>query len=264
MEKHDFLSASDAFSLRYDKFKELIAQSKNIVFFGGAGVSTGSGIPDFRSKDGLYNNMPKEYSDVEPEYMLSRKCLYVQPKLFFTFYRTVMDVRDYEPNAVHKYLARLEEQGKMAGVVTQNIDMLHEAAGTKKLFKIHGTVSTNHCENCGKVWGKDYIFDDTEPVPRCVCGGMVRPDVVLYGELLPQEAFSGAADAIRKSDLLIVCGTSLTVQPAAGLIDYYIGENMVIINQEPTKYDQWADVVFHEDMNEIFGKLMAEEKESKQ
>lgn len=259
----DFLTASDPFLLRYDRLKELIAQSKNIVFFGGAGVSTGSGIPDFRSKDGLYNNMPKEYSDVEPEYMLSHKCLYTQPELFFTFYRTVMDVRDYKPNAVHKYLARLEEQGKMRGVVTQNIDMLHEAAGSRKLFKIHGTVSTNHCENCGKVWGKDYIFDNTEPVPRCACGGMVRPDIVLYGEPLPQKAFSGAADAIRKSDLLIVCGTSLTVMPAAGLIDYYTGENMVIINEQPTKYDQWADVVFREDMNEIFEKLMAEEKESK-
>lgn len=256
MMERDFLTASDPFSLRYDKFKELIVQSKNIVFFGGAGVSTGSGIPDFRSKNGLYNNMPKEYSNVEPEYMLSHKCLYTQSELFFAFYRAVMDVRDYEPNAVHKYLARLEEQGKMRGVVTQNIDMLHEAAGSKKLFKIHGTVSTNHCEKCGKVWGKDFIFDNTDPIPRCACGGMVRPDVVLYGEPLPQDAYSGALNAIRSADLMIVCGTSLTVEPAASLVSNYLGENLVIINKQPTRHDPWADVVFRENMNEIFEQLL--------
>ncbi|MCR5129659.1 MAG: NAD-dependent protein deacylase [Lachnospiraceae bacterium] len=259
---NEFLSASESFSLRFERFKELIDTSKRIVFFGGAGVSTGSGIPDFRGKDGLYNNMPEEYKAYEPEYMLSHTCLYTKPELFFTFYRKVMDVRGYKPNAVHKYLAKLEEQGKVAGVVTQNIDLLHEAAGSRKLFKIHGTVSANHCEKCGKVRGKDFIFDNTDPIPRCVCGGMVRPDVVLYEEPLPQDAYSGAKNAIRSADLMIVCGTSLTVEPAASLVSNYVGENLVIINRQPTKYDQWADIVFHEDMNEIFRKLMAEEKES--
>ena len=261
MSEYEFLTASEPFSLRYEKLKELIARAQRIVFFGGAGVSTGSGIPDFRSKNGLYYNMPEEYGEVEPEYMLSHKCLYTQPELFFIFYRTVMDVRSYKPNNVHKYLAKLEKQGKMEAVVTQNIDMLHEAAGTTKLFKIHGTIAKNHCCSCGKIWGKDYIFDDTDPIPRCACGGMVRPNVVLYEEPLPPDQFSGAREALRKADLLIVCGTSLTVEPAAGLVSEYHGENMVIINEQPTKYDQWADVVFHEDMNEIFGKL--EETEDK-
>ena len=259
METH-FLTANDPFSERFDMLRSFIDQSKHIVFFGGAGVSTGSGIPDFRSADGLYNNMPEEYKDVQPEYMLSHSCLYNKPKMFYTFYRKMMDLRAYEPNSVHKYLAKLEQDGKMEAVVTQNIDLLHEKAGTRKLFKIHGTIDSNHCEMCRKIiHDENFIFDSTNDIPRCSCGGMVRPDVVLYEEALPKDQFGGAINAIRNADLLIVCGTSLTVFPAANLVDE-LNENgkLVIINRQSTKYDGWSDIVFHEDMNDIFDRLLAE------
>lgn len=252
----DFLTETDPFEIRFNTLKQYISQAQHITFFGGAGVSVGSGIPDFRSKNGLYNNMPKGYRNVKPEYMLSKSCLNENPELFFAFYKNIMDVRGYEPNSVHKYLAKLEANGKMEAVITQNVDLLHEAAGTKKLFKIHGTVAQNHCSKCHKIYDKDYIFNDTNTVPRCECGGIIRPNVVLYGEQLPEDQVDGAIDALHNTDLLIVCGTSLTVQPAASFISESRASMMVVINQQSTDYDCWADIVFREDMNTIFDKLL--------
>lgn len=255
--KPEFLSASEPFGKRFDALKALIDKSSNIVFFGGAGVSTGSGISDFRSPNGLYNNMPEKYRDVQPEYMLSNRCLYNDPELFFTFFRTVMDVRKYKPNTVHKYLAWLESQNKIRAVVTQNVDTLHETAGTKKLFKIHGTGASSTCCMCRKKFDENFIFENTDPIPRCTCGGLVRPDVVLYGESLPDDQVIGAIEAIKEADLLIACGTSLTVQPAASFVSYMPGNaSLVIINRDSTQYDSWADISFREDMNDIFEKLM--------
>jgi len=252
-----FLTEKDPFDTRFKALKSCINLAQHITFFGGAGVSVGSGIPDFRSAGGLYNNMPKEYQDVQPEYMLSRSCMIEKPEMFFTFYKNIMDVRGYQPNSVHKYLAKLEAAGKMEAVITQNVDMLHEAAGTKKLYKIHGTVAQNHCDKCHKVYDKDYIFNDTAPVPVCECGGVIRPDVVLYGEQLPEDQVVGALTSLHNTDLLIVCGTSLTVQPAASFVSECTASTMVIINQQPTSYDQWADIVFREDMNTIFDALLS-------
>ena len=254
----NFLTETDPFETRFNRLKTYIAQASHISFFGGAGVSVGSGIPDFRSPNGLYNNMPENYRHVEPEYMLSRTCLLENPEMFFTFYKNVMDVRGYEPNSVHKYLAKLETEGKIEAVITQNVDLLHEAAGTQKIFKLHGTVASNHCDHCKATYDKDYIFNDNRPVPRCTCGGVIRPDVVLYGEQLPEKEVTGALEALHNTDLLIVCGTSLTVQPAASFVSDCTASKMVIINQQPTAYDNWADIVFREDMNTIFTALLGE------
>lgn len=249
---------------RLQKFFEIIKNSDKICFFGGAGVSTGSGIPDFRSKNGLYNDVDVEFSQYSPEYYLSSACLNHNPKIFYNFYRKKMDARNYEPNMVHKVLAKLEEQGKMTGVVTQNIDMLHEKAGTKKLFKIHGTIGENHCIVCGKTYGIDYIFDDTNAIPRCETGKsnhFVRPNVVLYGEQLPNKDVKGAIEAIENANCLIICGTSLTVEPAASMVNYFANNcndektHLIIINRDETTQDKFADIVFHEDMNEIFLEL---------
>lgn len=252
------MDMSYSYEDRLKKFKSIINECNRIVFFGGAGVSTGSGIPDFRSKDGLYNNLPKEYSKYSPEYLLSNGCFNHNPKVFYTFYKKMMDVREYEPNVVHNYLAKLEEEGKCLGIVTQNIDTLHEKAGSKKLFKIHGTIDKNHCIKCGKEYDINYIFDSTEVIPRCSCGRencFVRPNVVLYEENLPKDAMNGAMDIIERADCLIISGTSLTVQPAASLVSYTSAKYIVIVNREPTSYDTFADVVFREDMNDVFSRL---------
>ena len=240
------------------KLNEIINKSKRICYFGGAGVSTGSGIPDFRSEDGLYNNIDNEFKNFKPEYLLSNQCFNHNPKVFYSFYRKKMDARPYEPNVVHKTLALLEEQGKLNGLVTQNIDMLHEKAGSKKIYKIHGTIGVNHCIKCGKEFDINYIFDSEESIPRCDCGrqnNYVRPNVVLYGENLPKDAVDGALTAIENADCLIICGSSLQVQPAATYVSSFIGENLIIINREPTPYDAYADLVFHEDMNLVFDDL---------
>ncbi|AOZ97575.1 NAD-dependent protein deacylase [Butyrivibrio hungatei] len=213
------------------KFIEWMDDSKNVVFFGGAGVSTESGIPDFRSKDGLYNQHDIRFDKYQPEYLLSHSCLIYEPKVYYEFHRQKMDTRDIEPNNAHKYLAALEETGKLKGIVTQNIDGLHQKAGSKVVYEIHGSALRNYCMSCGKEYPDDYIFESDEPIPKCSCGGTIRPDITLYEEGLPEDQVSGAIDAISKADMLIIGGTSLTVYPAASFINYFRGRYLVIINE---------------------------------
>ena len=209
-----------------EKLQELIDQSNNIVFFGGAGVSTESGLKDFRGKDGLY----KENIGISPEYLLSNRCLYNDTKLFYDYYRKNLDTTNIEPNITHKYLTKLESSGKLKAIITQNIDGLHQKAGSINVLEIHGSTYRNYCDTCLKEYPSDYIFKSTgEPV--CNCGGLIRPDVVLYGESLP-DSFSKSIEYISKCDLLIVAGTSLTVMPASSLIEYFRGKSLVIINNK--------------------------------
>lgn len=219
----------------YDKLREYIEESNNIVFFGGAGVSTESGIPDFRSKDGLYNQHDIQFDKYEPEYLLSRECLYNNPKVFYEFYRQKMDTRNIEPNITHNVLAKMERIGKLKAIVTQNIDGLHQKAGSKNVFEIHGTTQRNYCSKCKKEYPSDYIFTTNESIPKCKCRGQIRPYVTLYGEQLPQNAIMCAINAIQNADMLIVGGTSLQVYPAANYISYFSGEHLVVINREKIK-----------------------------
>ena len=239
------------------QFLQYVEESKRIVFFGGAGVSTESGIPDFRSKDGLYNQHDVQFEKYSPEYLLSRDCLYDASKVFYEFYRQKMDVRNIEPNITHKVLAKLEAMGKLEAVVTQNIDGLHQKAGSKNVYEIHGTTQRNYCEKCHKKYPADYIFHTSEAVPRCECGGMIRPDVTLYGENLPDEAVDNAIYAIRSADLLIIAGTSLKVYPAAGFIRYFAGNHLVVMNKEKLNVpiNKAADLMFCEPMGNIFAEL---------
>ncbi len=213
------------------KLKELIDSSENIVFFGGAGVSTESGIPDFRSKDGLYNQHDVRFDKYQPEYLLSHSCLVYEPKVYYEFHRQKMDTRNIEPNNAHKYLAALEKTGKLKGVVTQNIDGLHQKAGSRVVYEIHGSALRNYCMSCGKEYPEDYIFESEEPIPKCSCGGIIRPDITLYEEGLPEDQVSGAIEALSKADMLIIGGTSLSVYPAASFINYFRGKSLVVINE---------------------------------
>lgn len=226
-----------------------IDASCRIVFFGGAGVSTDSGIPDFRSQNGLYH-MQYKYP---PEQILSHTFLLAHPDEFWRFCRDKLIGKSYSPNVVHTTLAQWERQGKLLAVITQNIDDLHEKAGTKQLYKLHGSTARNYCMRCGKF----YALADlpSGPTPRCVCGGVIRPDVVLYEEALDDEVVEGAVRALEQADLLIVAGTSLAVYPAAGLLQYYGGRRMVLINRDPTPYDGAAQLVLHENLSEVFGAL---------
>lgn len=216
----------------YDKLREYIEESNNIVFFGGAGVSTESGISDFRSKDGLYNQHDVQFDKYEPEYLLSRECLYNNPKVFYEFYRQKMDTRNIEPNITHKVLAKMEEIGKSKAIVTQNIDGLHQKAGSKNVFEIHGTTQRNYCSKCKMEYHADFLFDTKETIPKCECGGLIRPDVTLYGENLSNDAVNDAVEAISNADMLIIGGTSLKVYPAANYISYFSGNHLVVINRE--------------------------------
>jgi NAD-dependent deacetylase len=218
-------------SEQIEKLKELIDNSERVVFFGGAGVSTESGIPDFRSKDGLYNQHDVRFDRYQPEYLLSHSCLVYEPKVYYEFHRQKMDTRNIEPNNAHKYLAKLEEMGKLIGIVTQNIDGLHQKAGSKRVFEIHGSALRNYCMSCGKEYPEDYIFESEEPIPKCSCGGTIRPDITLYEEGLPEDQVQGAIDALARADMLIIGGTSLTVYPAASFINYFRGKTLVVINQ---------------------------------
>ncbi|MBE5839390.1 NAD-dependent protein deacylase [Butyrivibrio sp.] len=213
------------------KLKELIDSSENIVFFGGAGVSTESGIPDFRSKDGLYNQHDVRFDKYQPEYLLSHSCLVYEPKVYYEFHRQKMDTRNIEPNNAHKYLAALEKTGKLKGIVTQNIDGLHQKAGSRVVYEIHGSALRNYCMSCGKEYPEDYIFESDEPIPKCSCGGIIRPDITLYEEGLPEDQVSGAIEALSKADMLIIGGTSLSVYPAASFINYFRGKSLVVINE---------------------------------
>ena len=239
-----------------EKLKELIDASDNVVFFGGAGVSTESGIPDFRSKDGLYNQHDVRFDMYQPEYLLSHSCLVYEPKVYYEFHRQKMDTRNIEPNNAHKYLARLEEMGKLKAIVTQNIDGLHQKAGSKVVYEIHGSALRNYCMSCGKEFPSDYIFESKEPIPRCSCGGVVRPDITLYEEGLPEDQVSGAIDSIARADMLIIGGTSLTVYPAASFVNYFRGKNLVIINRDRIDVRQAENtLVINRKIGELFAEL---------
>lgn len=230
--------------------KKWISESSRIVFFGGAGVSTESGIPDFRSVDGLYS----QKFEYPPETIISRSFYERKPEYFFRFYREKMLPLGYEPNITHKVLARWEQEGKLAAVVTQNIDGLHQKAGSQRVYELHGSVLRNYCTRCGKFHTAEFVKDSTG-VPKCVCGGTVKPDVVLYEESLDQSCIEGSVEAIYRADLLIVAGTSLTVYPAAGLLRYYRGHRLVLINRDATPYDGQADLVIHDSLGNVFSKL---------
>ena len=233
------------------KLKEWIDGSSNIVFFGGAGVSTESNIPDFRSVDGLYN---QQY-DYPPETILSHTFFMRNPEEFYRFYKDKMLILDAKPNAAHCKLAEWERQGKLQAVVTQNIDGLHQAAGSQTVYELHGSVHRNYCMKCGKFFGPEYI-KEAEGVPRCdACGGMIKPDVVLYEEGLDNDIIGGAVSAISRADVLIIGGTSLVVYPAAGLIDYYRGHKLVLVNKSSTPRDRAADLVINGKIGEVFSSL---------
>ena len=227
------------------KLREWIKESSYIVFFGGAGVSTESNIPDFRSVDGLYN---QQY-DYPPETILSHTFYRRMPEEFFRFYRNKMLFPDARPNKAHLALARLEQEGKLKAVITQNIDGLHQAAGSREVLELHGSVLRNYCEKCGRFYSLQQLME-TEGVPRCECGGRIKPDVVLYEEGLDNSVIARSIDHIQRADMLIVGGTSLTVYPAAGLIDYYRGNRLVLINMSATARDSYADLLIKEKIGE--------------
>jgi NAD-dependent deacetylase len=228
----------------------MINDSKSIVFFGGAGVSTESGIPDFRSVDGLYN---QKY-DYPPETMLSHTFFETHTAEFFKFYRDKMICQGVKPNKAHLKLAELERAGKLTAVVTQNIDGLHTLAGNKKVYELHGSVHRNYCTKCGKFYGIDAIIN-SDGVPRCECGGIIKPDVVLYEEGLDNDTVNGAVAAIASCDMLIIAGTSMTVYPAAGLIRYFRGKYLVEINRDATAIDDQCDLVIHDKVGETLGRI---------
>ena len=240
------------------KLRELIDAAKNVVFFGGAGVSTESGVPDFRSKDGLYNRRDVRFESYAPEYLLSHDCLVNEPKVFFEYYRQKMDARNVKSNPAHLALAELERRGKLRAVVTQNIDGLHQRAGSRNVYEIHGSTARNYCMRCKKPFPADFIFDSPDPVPRCDCGGTVRCDVTLYGEQLPYDAVAGAVDAIRSADLLIIGGTSLTVYPAASYVNYYSGGPLVVINKDriPVLLDPQKDLEINAPIGQVLSRVV--------
>ena len=233
-----------------EEFVKWIRNSDNIVFFGGAGVSTESGIPDFRSVDGLYNQKYK----YPPETILSHSFYIRKPEEFFEFYRNKMLFPDAKPNAAHKALAKLEKKGKLKAVVTQNIDGLHQAAGSETVYELHGSVHRNYCESCGKFYGLKDIMAQ-KGVPKCSCGGIIKPDVVLYEEGLDQNTIRKSIEAISNADVLIIGGTSLSVYPAASLIDYYRGKHLVLINKSATPRDSFADLLIQKPIGEVFAKI---------
>ena len=235
---------------KLETWKRWVRESKHIVFFGGAGVSTESGIPDFRSVDGLYI----QKFEYPPERIISHSFFRRDPEYFFRFYREKMLPLGFEPNVTHRVLARWEQEGKLDAVVPQNIEGLHQKAGSRRVYELHGSVLRNFCEDCGKFHSAEFV-KDSQGIPRCDCGGIVKPDVVLYEESLDDDVIGHSIDAIENADLLIVAGTSLSVYPAAGLINYYRGNRLVLINRDPTPYDSRADLVLHMALGEVFGSL---------
>ena len=233
-----------------ETLKQWIEESNNIVFFGGAGVSTESGIPDFRSVDGLYS---MKY-DYPPEQMLSHDFFVRKPEEFFRFYRDKILVTDIDPNPAHLKLAQWEAEGKLKAVVTQNIDGLHQKAGSKVVYELHGSIHRNYCRKCGKFYTAGQLME-MENVPMCSCGGIIKPDVVCYGESLDSGVLHGAMDAISRADMLIIGGTSLVVYPAAGLIDLFKGKRLVLINKTATQRDDMADLIIREPIGKVFSEL---------
>lgn len=237
------------------EFQKIYDNAKNIVFFGGAGVSTESGIPDFRSQDGLYSQEWK----YPPETIISRSFFDANPVEFYRFYRKKLIIKNVEPNIAHFQLAKMEQKGKLKAIVTQNIDGLHQKAGSKNVFELHGSTLRNFCIKCGAKYDIDFIAESEnapDKLPHCTkCNGLVKPDVVLYEEGLDQNVINGAINAIRNADTLIIGGTSLVVYPAAGLIDYFTGENMILINKSETSSDYKANLVIHESIGKVLGAL---------
>lgn len=240
---------------KIENFQKIYDNSDSIVFFGGAGVSTESGIPDFRSQDGLYSQQWK----YPPETIISRSFFDANPVEFYRFYREKLIIKNIEPNTAHFQLAKMEEKGKLKAVVTQNIDGLHQKAGSRNVFELHGSTLRNFCMECGAEYGIDFIAESEnspDKLPRCAkCGGLLKPDVVLYEESLDQNVINGAVNAIKNADTLIIGGTSLVVYPAAGLIDYFRGKNIVLINKSATAGDARANLVIHESIGKVLGML---------
>lgn len=240
---------------KIENFQKIYDNADSIVFFGGAGVSTESGIPDFRSQDGLYSQQWK----YPPETIISRTFFDANPAEFYRFYREKLIIKNIEPNTAHFQLAKMEEKGKLKAVVTQNIDGLHQKAGSRNVFELHGSTLRNFCMDCGAEYGIDFIAESEnspDKLPRCEkCGGLVKPDVVLYEESLDQNIINGAVNAIKNADTLIIGGTSLVVYPAAGLIDYFRGKNIVLINKSATAGDARANLVIHESIGKVLGML---------
>ena len=231
------------------ELKKMIDDSNKIVVLTGAGVSTDSGIKDFRGKDGL----SKSYN-IPMEILLSSDYFYNHTKEFYEFYKEYFDSSKIEPNITHKYLKKLEDQNKISAIVTQNIDGLHSKAGNKKVYEIHGTTYLNHCIKCNKEYKSDYVFN-SKGIPKCSCGGIIKPDVVLYGESLPEDALKNSINTIKNADMLLVLGTSLVVYPAAGLIDYFNGKYLVIINKDKTPYDRYASLVINDSLSKVFSEI---------
>lgn len=232
------------------KLQGWVKEARRMVFFGGAGVSTESGIPDFRGEDGLYR---QRYA-YPPETIISHSFYVHHPEIFFDFYRNRMLYPNAKPNIVHRKLAQWEKEGKLLAIVTQNIDGLHQKAGSKRVYELHGSVLRNYCMKCGKFFPGEFIRD-AKGIPRCTCGGIVKPDVVLYEEALDEKTLAGAISAIRQADVLIVGGTSLTVYPAAGLLGYYRGDRLALINRDETPYDDMAGLVLHASLGDVFSQL---------
>lgn len=235
------------------ELKQMIEDSKRIVFLGGAGVSTESGIPDFRSENGIFNAI-REYG-YPPETLLSRSFFDRHTETFFKYYRSLLMSGDAKPNKAHIALAKLEEMGKLTAIATQNIDGLHTMAGSKNVYELHGSIKRNYCMRCHKFYDDEFVAN-SEGVPHCECGGIVKPDVVLYEEGLDSDTLTGALTHIRRADMLIVGGTSLQVYPAAGLIDYYRGDRLVLINKSKTPYDRYANLVINDSIGKVLGEAV--------
>lgn len=235
---------------KINELQKMIDSSNKIVFFGGAGVSTESGIKDFRSKDGLYN-MKYKYP---PEFILSKPFFYQKTTEFYKFYKDKLNCIDCKPNIVHNYLYKLEQEGKLTGIITQNIDGLHTKAGNKKVYELHGTIYKNHCVKCNKFYDAEYVFKNSS-IPKCECGGIIKPDVVLYGEALDNNTLNTSIKLIKECDMLIIAGTSLLVEPASSLINYFKGKYLVILNRSNTKYCDIASLVINDSLGNIFKQL---------
>jgi len=236
----------------YEQLQQIIDTSRRIVFFGGAGVSTESGIPDFRSVDGLYH----QHYDYPPEEILSATFFHRRTEEFYRFYRDKMLPLEAQPNPAHRFLAELESTGRLTAVITQNIDGLHQAAGSKTVLELHGSIHRNRCLKCARFFPPEHIRD-SEGVPQCPCGGVIKPDVVLYEEGLDDDVLSAAVHHIRQAEAMIIAGTSLTVYPAAGLVRYFRGKHLVLINRDVTPMDSEADLVIHDSVGKVFGGLTA-------
>lgn len=237
-----------------ERFIEMLKKSDNIVFFGGAGVSTESGIPDFRSEQGIYKT--KQDFGVSPETILSHTFFMQQTQKFYEFYKTTMIYENAKPNKAHEALAKLEAMGKLKAVVTQNIDGLHQAAGSRIVYELHGTVHKNKCMRCGKAYSLDTVMA-ADGIPRCTCGGMIKPEVVLYEEGLDSGTIEKSIEAIRRADMLIVGGTSLNVYPAASFVQYYRGDRLVLINKSETPYDGYANLLIHDSIGKVLSEAVA-------